>query len=91
MRSSEPLTRCLGLRVTDTVPRPLGCGAHLDEGVQRLAVHLQELRLDVQHVDLRPGDHHSDEDAVRGPQALNTHTYTDSDFAESDFPTPLVK
>ena len=43
---------------------------HLDEGVQSLAVRLQELRLNVQHVNLRPGDHYSDEDTVCGAQTL---------------------
>lgn len=42
----------------------------LDEGVQSFAVHLQELRLDVQHVNLRPGDHYSDEHAVRSAEPL---------------------
>ena len=44
--------------------------AHLDEGVQSLAVHLQELRLNVQHVNLSPSNHYSNEDTVCGAQPL---------------------
>lgn len=50
---------------------PLVSGAHLDEGVQSLAIHLLELRLNVQHVNLSPGDHYSDEDAVCGAEPLS--------------------
>lgn len=51
-------------------PHPQFSRPHLDEGVESLAVHLEELRLNVQHVNLRPGDHYSDEDAVCGAQPL---------------------
>lgn len=44
--------------------------SHLDEGVESLAIHLQELRLNVQHVNLRPGDHYSDEDTICSAQPL---------------------
>lgn len=36
---------------------PMTSGAHLDEGVESLAIHLQELCLNVQHVNLSPGNH----------------------------------
>lgn len=50
--------------------RPPFLVPHLDEGVESLAIHLQELRLNVQHVNLRPGDHYSDEDTICSAQAL---------------------
>lgn len=51
--------------------------SHLDEGVQSLAIHLQELRLNVQHVNLGSGHHYSDEDAVCGAQPLTTDNRLD--------------
>lgn len=45
---------------------------HLDEGVQSLPIHLQELSFNVQHVNLRPGNHRPDKDTVCGAQALKT-------------------
>lgn len=43
---------------------------YLDEGVQSLAIHLQELRLNVQHVNLGPSNHYSDEDTICSAQPL---------------------
>uniref|UniRef100_A0A0E9X6S4 Uncharacterized protein n=1 Tax=Anguilla anguilla TaxID=7936 RepID=A0A0E9X6S4_ANGAN len=46
-------------------------GVALDERVERLAVHLEELGFDVEHVNLSPSHHDSDQHAVCGPQALH--------------------
>lgn len=43
---------------------------HLDERVQRLSIEPLEVFSDVQHVNLCSGNHHSDEGAVVGAQAL---------------------
>lgn len=43
---------------------------YLDEGVQGLAIHLLELSLDIQHVDLTARHHHPDQNTVCGAQAL---------------------
>lgn len=47
--------------------------SHLDEGVQSLSIHLQELCLNVQHVNFCPGHHYSDKNTICGAQALETH------------------
>lgn len=47
--------------------------SHLDEGVQSLSVHLQELCFNVQHVNFRPGNHCPDKDTICGAQSLETH------------------
>lgn len=47
--------------------------SHLDEGVQSLSIHLQELCFNVQHVNFCPGNHYSDEDTICGAQPLKTH------------------
>lgn len=52
------------------VPHPQCLVPHLDEGVQGLAIHLQELSLNVQHVNLSPGNHNSDQDTICGAQPL---------------------
>lgn len=41
--------------------------SHLDEGIEGLPVHPLELRLNVDHVDLTAGHHHSDEGVVIRP------------------------
>lgn len=43
---------------------------HLDEGVQRLSIESLEVCPDVQHVNLRSRNHHSDKGVVIGAQAL---------------------
>lgn len=48
--------------------------SHLDEGVQSLSIHLQELCFNVQHVNFCPGNHCSDKDTICGAQPLKTHT-----------------
>ncbi len=61
---------------------------HLDEGVESLAIHLQELLLNVQHVNLRPGDHYSDEHTICGAQPLTRERscgYTALNFASACF------
>lgn len=49
---------------------------HLDEGVESLAIHLQELLLNVQHVNLRPGNHYSDKDTICSAQPLKRERET---------------
>lgn len=71
-----------------SVSRPLFLVPHLDEGVESLAIHLQELRLNVQHVNLRPGDHYSDEHTICSAQPLTrdrSSVYTALDFAPACF------
>lgn len=46
---------------------------HLDEGVQSLSIHLQELCFNVQHVNFCPGNHYSDKDTICGAEPLKTH------------------
>lgn len=53
-----------------SVSRPQLLVPYLNEGVEGLAIHLQELRLNVQHVDLRPRNHYSDEDSICGAHPL---------------------
>lgn len=47
---------------------------YLDEGVQRLPVEPLEVGPDVHHVNLCPGNHHSDKGVIIGAQALKKKT-----------------